>query len=1120
MPDKDGATTGDASQPTVKKNTKAAFSSADAQAAQDGHSQTPEAASAQFKAAQKFLDEVSPPRSKTVGGFTGGVDNITIAVLPDVAPAPAQAKPAAIEQAQAAPAGTSTASAPLDHHDAAFFNRDLLHSTERVANVWGNSFSKYMKQGILDAGKENLASGEWADKFVSGAMIGVALRTILPKKGVVRAVAGTVMAVNMAKDLIVPFYEGAVDAVHSKDDKDLDDASRKVSKGVGNFVVDNAIGLPAAGIGEAGTGMVLESRAPRFEAAKTEFFTSNKSTIGRTLNNTAATVDIFTSRISEAVKPLDPAVVERMKADEAIAKMTPDEKAARLEEAGKHSKAHFERAEFYRIGPRTEHAEEVLGGKLDVPDSEKPITFGSVQRLTGEATDGTATVNAAPRVQGDERISFSSYVTGLIEGKESVFRAQKPAQEFDILASIDHARASHEPSGPHEPRELKGITGPATPADLVGKRAPVDEAVSPDHLGETDGEGQQFVKKGRKKGGDKGTDEGDANPVRSKGKAKGEDDNTGSGKDKSKVTETKTVSNPREDLNVEVFEKIAKVAKTVQEQWTPEKIKLADARDQFEGPITAATELNKAPLPPEYSPSTMQLKSLIGQIDNVKSLKDAGMFLMYHMKAANQLLFQQDNVRDLNMFTHELAGVFLTGMRKLGIPEDRLRRIIPSLVTETNDGGSGYFTNPPVDGMIDRPVTIVPRAFTRLISVMSDVIRHEALGHDHTYPELARFPEADRDNLIRGAVSKTMKEANVPEKMHKMGGETIPTSELFFRLLKAEANENTSDFMGTASGGIGTPASLGVLLQSLRDGGLLETRNVYGKEFEDGIEPHGIDRWRIKFCAEVMRQLAPTDKVTNDYANALDLYAKEASRPGKDYTWASTDNPGEKVDIPMEHWDAIIPRIVKAQLDTPLDTLKDVNGNKHTLREMLGEQHANIVKGIDELANQFVDAIHSGKTELPAFDKKKYTIGQVFSAGLVAWMRATSHDVDPEKSLAIIDKISSSLRAQYRESNPNEVPLTTPTTVKIKQTLSLPTGQIARVAGAALIDAAPKLRTGADRTGVIVGGSNAGHLYHGYQWLRNEMSDMASKKKEVLGIQDADLPPDLRPAAEIASERE
>ena len=1088
MSDPSGATAGDASaQLLPKAKAKIGAGTGDTTAIHPG---APEPGSEQFKAAQKFLDEVSPGKGKTLGGYTGSSDNISVAVVPIAIPNSEPVKHTGIVSADAPPA-TPAPAAPLDHHDASFFKHDLLHDTERIGNVWGHSVTKYLKQGVVDAAKENVETGAWADKLVTGTMIGVAMRTFLPKRGVIRAVAGTVMAVNMAKDLVVPFYEGAKDAVASHDDKDLDNASRKVSKAVGNFVVDNAIGLPAAAMGEAGAGRALEKYAPGFESKKTVFFTSDKSTVGRFLNGTADKVDSYTARVSAAVKPVDPEVFARQSALKAVAELPAAEKAQMVEKAAQHSKAHFERAEFYRLGPKSDRAEEVLGKTLGVPDSEKPITLGAVKRITGEAVTGSDTPPAAPRVHiKDGRMSYSSYLDALENGVN--LKTGAKALEVDIAASIERAQSLH--------GEPQGIVGPANPSDVTVKRPLVDVAISPDDLGRSDdGQLQGLTRNGRGKGGDSAKPKSDdATTARRKGKGKQDSDDTGT-LEKTKPSGTKTESSPKDDLKHDVFAKVAAVAKDVQDLWTPEKIKLADARDQFEGPITATTELTKAPLPPEYKASTGQLKGLIAQLDNVKSLKDAGTFLMFHMKAANQLLFQQDNVRDLNMFTRELAGVFLTGMRKLGIPEDRLRRIIPSLVTETNDGGSGYFTNPPIDGIIDRPVTIVPRAFTRLISVMSDVIRHEALGHDHTYPELARFPEADRDNLIRGAVAKTMKEANIPEKMLKMGDENIKTSEFFFRLLKAEANENTSDFMGTASGGIGTPASLGVLLQSLRDGGLLETRNVFGKEFEDGIEPHGIDRWRIKFCAEVMRQLAPKDKTVNDYANALDQYAKEASRGGDNYTWASTDKPGEKIEIPMEHWDAIIPRIVKAQLDTPLDTLKDVNGNRHTLREMLGDQHAQIVKGIDELANQFVDAIRDGKTELPSFDKSKYTIGQVFSAGLVAWMRATRHDVDPAKSLDAIDKISGGLRAQYREFNPNEVPLTTPASTRLKQTLSQSPGQIMRITGAAVADAAPSLRTGTDRSAVAIGGSATADVIKARQWLYQEAHDMAEKTRELFG---------------------
>jgi hypothetical protein len=321
-----------------------------------------------------------------------------------------------------------------------------------------------------------------------------------------------------------------------------------------------------------------------------------------------------------------------------------------------------------------------------------------------------------------------------------------------------------------------------------------------------------------------------------------------------------------------------------------------------------------------------------------------------------------------------------------------------------------------------------------------------------------------------------------------------------FRLLKAEANENTSDAMGTISGGIGTAASMGVLLQSMRDGGLLETRNVYGKEFEDGIEPHGIDRWRIKLCAEFMRQLAQGDKDVIEKANALDQYAKEASRSGNTYTWASVDNPGENIELSMTHWDAVIPRIVKAQLDTPLDTLKDVNGKRHTLREMFGDGYAQKVKGIDDLADQFVDAINDGKTELSTFDKTKYTIGQVFSAGLVAWLRATRHGVDPVDSLKAIDSISSSLRSQYREFNPNEVPLTTPGTVKLKQAFSQSPAQMIRMTGAAVADRAPLLRKGADLALPLMAGTATGDVYAATQWLNKEAHEMALRTREVLNF--------------------
>jgi hypothetical protein len=1062
---------------------------------------TDDQSSVQRTATQKILAEVNLENLKRSFISQAPAIILASAAVPSAADAPAPVTAASIP------------AAPLEHHDASFFKHDLLHDTERVGNVLGNSFSKYFKQGVLEAGKENFETGAWVGKFETGAVLGSVLKTVLPKAGVVRALTSTVMAFNMVRDLAEPLYSGAKDAVAAKDDQDLDSASRKVSKGVGNFVVDNMIGLAAASFGEAATGAALDHFTPNFEAKKAEFWTSNKTAVGRFFNGSAETADRVTSNLSETIKPTDPETLARAAARKAVSKLPADQKVSLLQEAGEHARKHIQSAEFYKWGPEVKSAEPVekaqtapLGGATT---DERPISLGAIRRVRADEPSAKfSTQRADEPVRGKnaeapkaKRVGFSRFMDGLGQGKSAE----------EVVFPTAGTRGGAKSMRSAGDGSTQSISGPSTPEDILAKRKGPDVSPPPDVATDKTGGNAVALKRGERRG-KAGPVPPDAKDSKSGGASQGDTkagDTTPAGQKTNEADKTsgtdktsqkpRSTSSPKDDLKHSVFAKVAQVAKAAQELWSPEQVKLADARDQFRGPINATTELDKAVLPPEYKASTAQLMGLIDQVDSAKNLKAAGMLLMYHMKAANQLLFSQDNVRDLNMLTHEMTGVFLTGMRKLGIPEDRLRRIIPSLVAETDDKGSGYFTLPPIDGVLDRPVTIVPRAFTRLISVMSPVLFHENLGHDLTYPELLRFPEADRDNLIRGAIADAMKHANIPDKIVRMNGVSMKTSEFMFKLLIAEANENTSDTMGTIAGGVGTGVSMGVLLQSLRDGGLLETRNVYGKEFEDGIEPHGIDRWRIKLCAEVMRQLAPGDKAVTEQADALDQYAKEASRSGDTYTWASVDNPGEKVEIPMAHWDAVIPYIVKAQMDTPLETLKDVKGNRHSLREMFGDGFAQKVKGIDGLADMFVDAIHDGKTDLPNFDKTKYTIGQVFTAGLVAWLRATRHDVDPVESLKEIDAISAKLRAQYREFNPNEVPLTTPGSVKLKQAFSQSPAQFIRTTGAVVADSAPSLRLGADRIAPLMGGTATGDVYGATQWLSREAREMTARTKEVLG---------------------
>lgn len=477
------------------------------------------------------------------------------------------------------------------------------------------------------------------------------------------------------------------------------------------------------------------------------------------------------------------------------------------------------------------------------------------------------------------------------------------------------------------------------------------------------------------------------------------------------------------DLDPSTLAKAAAQAKKEQGTWSELAVQIADIKDGFASPIFSIRDGSRqgAMLPEEYGPSTRQLLSLIKQVASERELQEAGFVLDLHAKADAQDMLKLAGVIDLNLFARELHSILLTGLRRSGISDNVLESKVPSRVAITNDQGSGNFTIPSIDGVIDRPVTVFPRNQTGLLSVFAGINRHEQIGHDHVYGDLAKFPAELRDKLITDAVMNAMKEAKIADvDINVPGMGLVKKSDFFKKLLVAEANENTSDIMGTATGGADTALTLGVLLQSLRKGGQLETRNVLGKQFEDFIEPHGIDRWRIKLSAEVMRQLGNGDKRVENMANALDNYAARASRPGDSYVWASADEAhrGEFVSIPMKEWDAVIPHIVRAQLDTKLTSLEG-----RTFREILPNQ-AEIVQKIDTLGGYMADSVGKGSDTLVVpFDKTEFTIGQVFSAGLSGWLRAVGRGEDPGVALRRIDRISEGLRAQYRQGNPHEVPL-------------------------------------------------------------------------------------------------
>jgi hypothetical protein len=133
----------------------------------------------------------------------------------------------------------------------------------------------------------------------------------------------------------------------------------------------------------------------------------------------------------------------------------------------------------------------------------------------------------------------------------------------------------------------------------------------------------------------------------------------------------------------------------------------------------------------------------------------------------------------------------------------------------------------------------------------------------------------------------------------------------------------------------------------------------------------------------------------------------------------------------------------------------------------------------NELATNIADAVAKKSDRLDNFEKdnfrNQYTIGNVFNASLLAWVRARAEGSDANAALDNIRAIFHNLRDIYIERNPHEVPLTQPFVAKFKAApLSTLSNTFARAAANTLDS--PRWRAALPRLAPYTGGA-AGAIY-------------------------------------------
>lgn len=861
------------------------------------------------------------------------------------------------------------------------------HRSARLAMVTVNGV-RYLPEGIAHAVQHNIDNpGEFAVKMGVAAGLGLAMRAALPKAGAAKALVGTIMGGMFLKDAAMPIVGAWADVWNDKSLTNLDQASQRMGRGLGHFAFDSAATLPVGLAADKLMGLPLTRTTwgRSFEAKKETFWTSDESRVGRFFNWSTRTADNTSNTLSQ-----------RMLGTMPKESLTIDQKLALIAEV------------------QRKHMTDAQAARANSVDDAFRVQLETQRRYRQDMPDQIEGLMSASPITEQTRFSLTN------KGIET--KGSMTAAEFAMAEAEMRALAAAGNGSAKTPQRLVD-DGPTT-----GNKPVNDGPVPP----ATDTQG---------------TGTGGANKPPA-----GDGPTVPAPVEKPPAVASEMPVGPTGPKGPYDARDVGLMASTVRDRAakvTQEEMAIADLREGWQSSLRATTL--EPPGPPTlplldrgHMPNNKALIQLADQILTPEQVKEAG-FLMEHFRVANQQLVlageKMPEIIDLNNYSRSVHNKLMELLVKNGVkPDEVLRGTNSPMFLIFDSRAAGPYTIPAIKGVTDTPVVVLPREYQNMLGVhVSGVYPHE-LGHDLIYGDLLRFPEALRTKVLTENVVKAgMAQAGIADVPITVPGHgNISKSELFVRLLQAQANENTADWFGTAIDP-NTGLSLAVLLGSLRKPapgapkgapGALETRSMYGSEFREpgnplGIEVHGIDRWRIKSTAQVLREMSGGDKKIMDYAAHMDKLADHMSRPGDNYAWANMDKPGEFFAIPQKEWDAIIPAIVKAQLDTPLEAL-----NGRTLRQVFPDMRQTFPR-VDGLADGMAEAALQGRpTMIRPFDKSAHRIEDVFSAGLSAWAKAMEKNpaagqkghVPPDQLITNINAISESLRAQYRADPPMPIP--------------------------------------------------------------------------------------------------
>lgn len=916
-----------------------------------------------------------------------------------------------------------TKQAPLLRPDASM---SLSEKASRIGQVTAEGLV-YTVPGMVHAVQHDLDPANWKEtgmKVLTAGAMGVAMRVALPESGAFKAIAGTAMGLYFMKDAAKPVINAWYDVSTIRGDEIMTKSAQKMGDGLGSFVVDSYVSAKVAGFTGKMTPILAEKYMPQtwgaIEGWKADHL-GPTSNISMELSSAMEYVDNKFQSLGDRLNPPKPSI-QQLSREQILAIL----------------------AESKQQGARNDYSEKVYTQGMTGSDGAAHGLDGTVDLLlqgkdprTVPAGDASAPgKNAYTQVDGWKQGKDGLYVPDYVD--ESKPPIDLNAETVDAKARSRGRKGSSRSGGDRSLRATEAPEAPTTPtepanpaekvlnADTMGKMA----AVIKEQLKSVD-DTTSVIRDGINRTTSavhaatnpnfKPLDQGyqlARNAMMDLANQVGDDPKNFVEVDPlfQRLSDATTQAHAA-DLGPNGQHVARMNAYTAENQTTYVRNMIAAGIDPEKAlaqkPLAPLVELSDDQSPVGRDPKTGEIITAHEGPHTVRAIYGPNGEPVWPIDLI------KNPIREMGMRSYMTSGIY--GHEEFHDQYGQMGKLDPEIRDARLMAAAEKALGPDADKMIRLPHT-TPKEIALKAAAAAEAAKNGI--------EIEVEPSEAGEGI---AAKEAM--PPLPEKM--------AMKEIMVNVAKAWADETFADWGAAAESG----QSAAPYFQALRKGGLLSNGTVMSEEMRSpenplGVEVHPVDKLRPRFQAALIRKLATadggSDKLLLNWADALDKYSHDAGKPGN-ILFASEDHPGQKLSIPEEAFDKMIPELVDVQLNTPLPKLQG-----KTLFSILPDLRKNFARN-EDLSNLWVDAIQKGKApEAVPFDKTTLKITNVYGAGQPALLKLIASGMDPMEAAESVNKFSDHFGNKFIDAvgDPHIDPVKTPLITQLQLN---PVATVARI---------------------------------------------------------------------------